>query len=158
MTRLIDVWWRLAYRAAHRLLCCWWWLRRPAAEGAGVAVWCDGRLLVVRSSYRTTLDLPGGGLEPGETARNAAARELREEVGLTAPLEELHEAVRLTFVQEHRRITDTVFEWRTDRRDPPRIDRREIVWAGWLTPAELRQAKLAQPLMEYVTSVGSTVR
>ena len=65
---------------------------------------------------------------------------------------------RLSFVQEHRRITDTVFEWRTARRDPPQIDGREIVWADWLTLAELRQAKLAQPLLAYVTWIGSTTR
>ena len=36
----------------------------------------------VRSFWFT----PGGGLEPGETAREAASRELQEETGLTVPI------------------------------------------------------------------------
>lgn len=57
----------------------------------------ENRLLLIR--YRTTppvappyVDVPsiwftpGGGLEPGETAREAAARELMEETGLDLPI------------------------------------------------------------------------
>lgn len=158
MTGITDLAWRLGYRAAHLVLRCWWRLRRPAAEGAGVAVWCRGRLLVVRSSYRRALDLPGGGVEPGEGARLAALRELREEVGLDAPAEDLREAARLAFEQEGRRITDTIFEWQACRCDPPRIDRREIVWAGWLTPAELRAHELGPALAMYLSQRSDSER
>ena len=45
----------------------------------------DGKLLSVsRGSDVYDLNLPGGGIEPGETPEEAARRELREETGLTA--------------------------------------------------------------------------
>jgi ADP-ribose pyrophosphatase YjhB (NUDIX family) len=44
-----------------------------------------GRVLLIRQSagpYAGALMLPGGGIEPGERASEAAAREFREETGL----------------------------------------------------------------------------
>jgi 8-oxo-dGTP diphosphatase len=68
------------------------WLRRAVirlisptyAVGAlVVARRPDGRVLLVRQSYRSDWFLPGGLLQRGETPVEAAARELAEEVGLT---------------------------------------------------------------------------
>ncbi|MEK2474767.1 GNAT family N-acetyltransferase [Streptomyces noursei] len=52
----------------------------------------DGRLLSVRTRGNDTFYLPGGKYEPGETARQALARELSEELGLRIPAEDLSEA------------------------------------------------------------------
>src|SRR5688572_29463909 len=93
---------RLAYRSAYRLLRAWWWLRRPSVSGAAVACWYDGRLLVVRPSYRNQLHLPCGGMRRGEDARMAARRELREEVAIDVPPEVLSGPDRLAFVDESR--------------------------------------------------------
>ncbi|TDD87947.1 NUDIX hydrolase [Actinomadura darangshiensis] len=48
-----------------------------------VAVWHDDRrLLLVFNRYRQCWELPGGMIDPGETPRQAAVRELREEAGI----------------------------------------------------------------------------
>lgn len=58
----------------------------PLVPCAGAVVRDDaGRILVVRRRNPPAAgrwSLPGGRIEPGETARQAAAREVREETGL----------------------------------------------------------------------------
>ncbi|MFG3258131.1 NUDIX domain-containing protein [Streptomyces sp. NPDC048172] len=48
-----------------------------------------GRLLMVYERDRECWELPGGGIEPGETARAAAVREVREETGQRVREEDL---------------------------------------------------------------------
>lgn len=49
----------------------------------GLIVNKTGELLVVKEAGRTYWDLPGGGMNHGETIKQALAREMYEEVGLT---------------------------------------------------------------------------
>ncbi|MEH0931114.1 NUDIX hydrolase [Micromonospora sp. CPCC 205558] len=46
----------------------------------------DGRVLLVKPSYKDHWDIPGGYVEPGESPRAACKREIGEELGLTVPL------------------------------------------------------------------------
>ncbi|WP_325052736.1 NUDIX domain-containing protein [Streptomyces triticirhizae] len=46
-----------------------------------VAAWRGARLLLVRVRDRDCWELPGGGIDPGESPREAAVRELWEETG-----------------------------------------------------------------------------
>ena len=51
---VLDWPWRLAFRVGFRAARLWWRLRRPAYDGAAVAVWLGGRVLAVQPSV-----LPG---------------------------------------------------------------------------------------------------
>jgi 8-oxo-dGTP diphosphatase len=63
----------------------------PDRPAAFVVVARDGKIAVARVAFANgggRLDLPGGGLDPGETPAQAAARECGEEVGLRVAVEE----------------------------------------------------------------------
>ena len=85
--RLLGV----AARATHAVLKAFWFVRRPKTFGAhAVALTRGKRLVLVKLRYASGWRLPGGGRGAHEDPRDAALRELREEIGLTS-----HGAVQL---------------------------------------------------------------
>ena len=59
-------------------------VRRRMVLGTRVAIFDGGRVLLLRHTYIPGWHFPGGGVEPGEAAADAAAREMAEETGLVA--------------------------------------------------------------------------
>jgi 8-oxo-dGTP pyrophosphatase MutT (NUDIX family) len=79
----------VAGKVAFRLLMTVKAVLSPTAFGvAGVVVDAQGRVLLVRHSYKTGWALPGGGVDRGEAPVQAVMRELAEEVGLIGGTQE----------------------------------------------------------------------
>lgn len=87
-----------------------WFFTRPATVGVrAIPVTPEGKVVLVRHTYLDGWYLPGGGRGVHEPPREAALRELREEIGLIA-----HDGVRhlgdLTSNPNFRRDTTSLFE------------------------------------------------
>ena len=82
---------RIALTAAHKLLKAAWFVQRPRTLGAhALALTPERKVILVKLRYATGWRIPGGGRGSDESAEEAALRELREEIGMTA-----HGRVRL---------------------------------------------------------------
>jgi 8-oxo-dGTP diphosphatase len=134
------------FRLLHRLAAQLWDMRnfllRPVITGAIVLVRVDAQLLLIRTSYRPWYTVPGGRVDRGEPPRVAAARELREEVGLAVAPETLRSLGE--FVVHHSYIEDHVhaFELRLPAAPELRVDSREVVWAGFRAESALGELPL----------------
>ena len=147
---LIDLGLRSAYQVAHRVLRGWWFFRRPRTEGALIAIWNQGELLLVKNSYRNQYTLPGGYVHRGETPSQAASRELLEEVGLDVPSERFHSAFEGELPFEFRRDFLTIVEIELDHRPEIHVDNREVVWAGWKRPDDVLRMNVVPHLIDYL--------
>jgi 8-oxo-dGTP pyrophosphatase MutT (NUDIX family) len=141
-------------RIAYRLRLAWWYVRRPEIHGSYIAVWHGERVLIIRNSYRRYLSFPAGGRARGESLLDAAQRELSEEVGISAAHADL--AYYGEFVYDGRYAEDHghVFELHCASAPEVRVDRREVVWAGFLAPDEALARGVVGIVEMYLESVA----
>jgi 8-oxo-dGTP diphosphatase len=146
MSAVLDAAYRLVYRLGFRAARAWWGIRRPDHHGVMVAVWAEGRVLMLRSSYRASFDFPGGGIERGEAPLAAVARELREEAGVAAAADAFRFIGEIVAWWDNRRDHVSMFELRLAAQPKVQPDGREIVSAAFMPPA----AVLALPISPFV--------
>jgi len=126
---------RPGFKIVGRLRRVYWFVFRPRTSGVKCVVVHDGRWLMIRNSYGShRWTFPGGGIDKGEAAADAAIREVSEEVGISladvVPIGEYftdREYKRDTVYCFTSRATSSAFE----------TDPAEIAEARWIAPDEL---------------------
>jgi ADP-ribose pyrophosphatase YjhB (NUDIX family) len=142
----VDRGFQLAYKCAYQLMRVYWTVRKPTTNGALVAIWNNGEVLLTRNSYVRYYAIPGGYLRRGETNREAALRELREEVGVSARADDLKLLVDETHGWEGKQDHVSIFELDVEQRPAIKVDNREVIEAGWYTPERALELNLFPPL------------
>jgi 8-oxo-dGTP pyrophosphatase MutT (NUDIX family) len=134
----------------------YWRVRRPTTHGSLVALWNSGEVLLVRNSYVSYYCVPGGYVRAGETGRDAALRELFEEVGITArgdDLEALHEE---THEWEGKHDHVQFFSLELPSRPEVKVDHREVVDASWFSVDRALALDLFPPLRRALERIART--
>lgn len=135
--KLTDLGYRIAFRFGYPLAVIWWMYR--GLDGTKIAVWVNGRVLLVRHSYKFGWKLPGGGLKVGEDHLTAALRELSEEVGLDIDSDQVH------FVLATKSLygMDYLYEVQLESEPATQLDHREIVAAKFYPPSAAGERNVA---------------
>jgi 8-oxo-dGTP diphosphatase len=145
---VVDRGFQLAYVFAYRLMRGYWRVRHPETHGTLVALIHQGEVLLVKNSYVPYYSLPGGYVRRGEASRDAALRELKEEVGIDARREELELVLDTTHEWEGKRDHVEIFALEVDQRPQVEIDHREVIEARWLSPEQALKLTLFPPLRQ----------
>ena len=114
-------------------------LLREFSAGGGVVRTMRGRpfIAAVRVKDGSVLALPKGHIDPGESAAEAAEREVREETGVSGDLVEKIDDIRYWYVRDGRRVLKVVsfflFRYRSGS---VRDHDHEVVSAEWVPLGE----------------------
>jgi len=148
----VDRMFQLGYWTAYRLMRAYWMVRHPVTRGTQVALWHGGEVLLVRNSYLPYYSAPGGYVRRHEQASEAAARELGEEVGIRITADRLQLELEVTHEWEYRRDHCSVFSLELPERPAIHVDHREVVEAGWFTPARAVGLDVFPPLKKVISA------
>jgi ADP-ribose pyrophosphatase YjhB (NUDIX family) len=121
----------------RRIFHLYWRFSRGMTLGVrGLVLDAQGRVFLVKHSYVSGWHLPGGGVEPGETVRQALERELREEGNIELTGTPIFHAL---YFNGHVSDRDHValFIVRSFRQSAPPQPDREIIGHGFYAPDRL---------------------
>ena len=153
---LVDIAWQILFRLGFPVARIWWRLQRRRHVGALVAIHVGQSLLLLRSSYRSAWNFPGGSVRQGETPEVSVRRELAEEIGLVAntPLQLVGEVCG---VWDGRIDRVFLFVLRLDRLPTLQLDNREIIGAQLVPIDDLHKVPLTGPVQAYVRGQFSPI-
>lgn len=121
---------RLGLRLGYPSLRVYWFLAGTRIHGVQCVISRDDQVLLVRHSYgdRRRWELPGGAVKRNEQPRDAAVREMREELGIE--VRDWRAVGEVSIRVDRRQGTLCCFATSADGLEP-QIDEVEIEELGW---------------------------
>ncbi len=117
-----------------------------------VVVQCGEQTILIKTwLFKNWWDLPGGGLHRNENPSAGAARELNEEVGITSMSGELEYLYTAPYKAGLIRFNIHYFRYVLSEKPSLKLQRGEVIEAGWFTRVEIQEMKLHPSLK---TAVG----
>ena len=139
-------------------------------ESAGLAIIYEGKILLIHptgSKWFGSYGIPKGGIEDGESALDAAIREVREEIGVSVPMNLIDKNMRSFKFKSSSytkivyyfivRISDLSQIGLSELRVPKsQLQMDEVDWAGFITyeDAKKRVTKSQRDLIDNLTKLG----
>ena len=129
--------------------------------GVGAVIEKQGEIILVKRAHepgKGLWSIPGGLVELGETLRDAAKREMKEETGLIVEIEELIDVMdSIEFddnqrVKHHYVLIDFLAHPATKETEIRASD--EVLDAKWITPSELSSLKLTRTVTRLLKKIG----
>jgi 8-oxo-dGTP pyrophosphatase MutT (NUDIX family) len=143
---------RVAMRIAYAGLRTYWFLARPRIVGVKCVLIHGDDVLLVRHTYgKRVWDLPGGTVRRREVPRDAAEREMHEELGRR--IEDWTSLGELFVNTNHHDDNLHLFQARIEDRELD-LNLTELAAADWFAPDALPAdlARYVRPILNRVTS------
>ncbi len=130
----------------------------PDAYGVYVAVWAEGKILMIKNSYKSYFTLPCGGIKKDESAEQAAVRELLEEVNIQTNAKELSFFSSFLSVFENMHDHINLYELYLKKVPQFNIDNREVIWGEFITLEEALEMDLFPVVHDYLLNKTEHVK
>lgn len=126
---------RLMYRIAYPGIRLFVW----RSHRSYVLISCDNRLLLTQNwmGLQQVWRLPGGGVHRSESATQASVREVREELGIVVPPEQLRLLTQAPVASQRGGYTYDILLWQPTVAPVIQTNSHEIYKAQWFSAAHL---------------------
>lgn len=148
MNQLYQIIYKIAYRL-YLIIC---FITRQKMTGAYIAVWSDGKILLIKNSYKEKYTIPCGGVNKNESIIQAAVRELKEETGIEIPEKSLRFYKEYINHEEYKEDHIHLFELFLETAPEVKIDNREVIWGEFKTKDQALKYNLFKPVKDYLLS------
>ncbi len=147
---IIDTSFQWLFKLAYQLKLLYNKTFYPEVYGVYIAVWAEGKILIIKNSYKSYFTLPCGGIKKDESAELAAVRELYEEVNIQTSTNDLRFVSSFLSFFESMHDHINLYELHLDKTPEFTIDNREVIWGKFITPEKVLEMDLFPVVHNYL--------